>query len=402
MSFNEEVKAATSRRNRNHPKGWEPGLVWDGRKGAVTTVAKDVPSDGLWAAIIADWGLDPSSTQIVEGSVQIRAWDAPGGERLRYYRATIQSAQATDDEEQVDIDRLCRMVEKRKPFKPAPPVATDRALVCLLTDWQLGKADEPNGGTAQTVQRICEVLDALPERLQTAKRLGREFDAVYLVGLGDIVEQCAGHYPSQQFKVDLDRREQMRLARRLILRAVDNVLRFAPRIVLAAVPGNHGENRQNGKAYTRSTDNDDLAVFEQVAEILAANPDRYGHVTTVLADGNTLTLNIAGVPVAFAHGHKAGQSGHPAAKLEKWWAGQVMGSQPVGDAAILFTGHFHHLIVSETTGRTFIQAPALDGGSEWWTDISGQSSPAGFLTIGVGAAYGGRAWGDLQVHTLDF
>lgn len=402
MAFNEEVKAATSRRNRSHPKGWEPGLIWDGRKGAVTTVAKDVPTDGLWAAIIADWGLDPATTELVEGSVQIRAWDAPGGERLRYYRAAIKTKEAADETAATDIAQLCKLVERRKPVKPADLGGSDRALVVLLSDWQLGKADEPNGGTEETTRRICEALDVLPERLRMAKRLGRQFEAVYLVGLGDLVEQCSGHYPSQSFKVDLDRREQMRLARRLILRAVENVLDFAPKIVLAAVPGNHGENRQNGKAFTRSTDNDDLAVFEQVAEILAANPDRYGHVSTVLADGNTLTLDIAGVPVAFAHGHKAGQSGHPAAKLERWWAGQVMGNQPVADAAILFTGHFHHLIVSETTGRTFMQAPAMDGGSEWWTDISGQSSPAGLLTVGVGTAYGGRAWGDLQVHTLDF
>lgn len=401
MSFDEEVKAATAKQNRSHPKGWEPGIIWDGKKGAVTTVSANVPTDGLWQSIIADWGLDPTTTQVVDGSVQIRAWDAPGGERLRYYRATIRSLQETDESAQIDIDKLCKRIEKRKPVKP---IQTDsgRALVALLSDWQLGKGDEPNGGTEQTVERICEVLDALPERLKSAKRAGHEFEAVYLVGLGDIVEQCSGHYPSQQFKVDLDRRQQMRLARRLILRAVDNVAPYVGRVVLAAVPGNHGENRQNGKAFTRSTDNDDLAVFEQVAEIMSFNPDAYGHVTTVLADGNTLTLDIAGVPVAFAHGHKAGQSGHPAAKLEKWWSGQVMGKQPVGDAAILITGHYHHLIVSETTGRTFIQVPALDGGSEWWTDISGQASPAGFLTLGIGVAYGGRAWGDLHVHTLDY
>jgi hypothetical protein len=74
-----------------------------------------------------------------------------------------------------------------------------------------------------------------------------------------------------------------------------------------------------------------------------------------------------------------------------------MGRQPVADAAILITGHFHHLIVSETTGRTFMQVPAMDGGSEWWTDQTGQNSAAGTLCLGIGEGYGARGWGDLVV-----
>jgi hypothetical protein len=79
---------------------------------------------------------------------------------------------------------------------------------------------------------------------------------------------------------------------------------LAPRIVLGAVPGNHGENRNSsGKAYTTATDNDDLAVFEGVAEILAANPERYGHVHTVLAEALGMAIeNVAGVLETQAHG----------------------------------------------------------------------------------------------------
>ena len=397
-SFADEV-AAGSRPRRNHPQGWEPGVAWNGREGTLTTPPLEAdPTTGVWSELVADWGLDPLTTEVVEGSVQVRAWDTHDGRRLRYYRATLRAREL--DYDRPDVDALCRLVERRRPVKPLKgPERPDRALVVLIADWQLGKAGEPNGGTPETVERICRTLDYLPARIKELKKAGRPVDTVYLVGLGDLVEQCTGHYPGQTFNVDLDRREQMRLARRLILRAVDNVLGLTPRVVLAAVPGNHGENRLNGKSFTRTTDNDDLAVVEQVAEILAANEERYGSCTTVLASGNNLVLNIAGIPVAFAHGHKAGASGHPAAKLENWWKGQVMGRQPIADADILITGHYHHFICSETSGRTFMQAPAMDGGSAWWTDMSGQNSPAGLLTLGIGTGYGPRGWGDLHIHS---
>jgi hypothetical protein len=199
----------------------------------------------------------------------------------------------------------------------------------------------------------------------------------------------------QTFAADLDRREQARVVRRLILAYVERMAPLVPRVVLGAVPGNHGENRNSsGKAFTTWTDNDDLAVVEQVAEVLAANPDRYGHVSCVLADSLTLTLDVCGVVHSWAHGHQ--NRGGPG-KVEDWWTKQAMGRTPVADAQILATGHYHHLRVSEATGRTWFQAPAMDPGSEWWTQQTGQSSPAGLLTYVVGAACGARGWSELAV-----
>lgn len=381
---------------RRHPSGWEPGIAWSGDAGTITTPPMDSePTGGVWHELVADWGLDPATTEVVPGSIQVRAWDTHDGRRLRYYRAALQAKSNTG--ERADIEALCAIVMRRRSIV-APIITGERALLVALSDWQLGKGE--GGGSAATTERICSAIDALPARLRELKRSGRAVGAVYLVGLGDLVEQCSGHYPAQAFTTDLDRREQLRLARRLILRAVDTVAPLVGRVVLAAVPGNHGENRNgSGKAYTRTTDNDDLAVVEQVAEVLAALPARYGHVSTVLAESATLVLDVAGVPTAFAHGHKSGGGGHPAQRVEKWWQGQVMGRQPVADASLLLTGHYHHLIVSEGTGRTMVQVPAMDGGSEWFTDRTGASSPAGMLTLGVGTAYGPRGWGDLAVLT---
>lgn len=403
MSEVDDVLAGESRNfgpPTRHPQGWEPGIAWDGASGELTTgPMAEAPSPLVWAELVADWGLDPATTEIVPGSVQVRGWDANvgGGElqRLRYYRATVRQRTATAEDDRVDIDALCALVEKRKPYSP-PAGSGDRALVVCMSDWQMGKGE--GGGTEAIVGRICSAIDALPTRIKNLKKAGTPVDQVYLLGMGDLVEQCSGHYAMQTFTTDLDRREQMRLARRMILRAVETVAPLVSAVVLAAVPGNHGENRNSaGKAYTSWTDNDDLAVVEQVAEILAANPDRYSHVSTVLADDLTLVLDIAGVPVGLAHGHQMRGSGHPAGRVHKWWEGQALGRQPVADAQILVTGHLHHLIAAETTGRTHLQCPAMDGGSAWWTSTTGQHSPSGMLTFTVGTACSSRGWCDLKV-----
>ena len=138
-----------------------------------------------------------------------------------------------------------------------------------------------------------------------------------------------------------------------------------------------------------------------MAEIMSANPERYGKVYVpngAISDDLTMTLNVSGVNVGFAHGHQMRGGGSGAqAKIERWFHGQALGNQRVAGAQILFSGHLHHLVISEATGRTIIQCPAMDGGSQWFTGTSGASSPAGMVAVCVGDAYGRRGWGNLAI-----
>lgn len=389
-----------------HPSGWEPSVTWNGTEGVLCTGPQDTePDRAIWDNLIADWGLNPDVTEVVNGSVQVRAWDANIGNgevrRFKYYRATIRTRQAADD--RADIEDLIKEVTRKKPLKTtAVDTEFAGALVALLSDWQIGKSE--GGGSETTVERIKGSVLNLLAHIRYLKSVGRMPSALYLIGLGDMVEGCDGHYAMQTFQTDLDRRSQKRIVRRVLLWMVDQLLPLNIPIVLGAVPGNHGENRRDGKAFTTFTDNDDLACFEEVAEILAVNPERYGNVHipsgAVAIDGHdlTMTLDVAGVSCGFAHGHQMRGGGAGAqAKVEKWWAGQALGRQRVASAQLLFTGHLHHFVVSEATGRTWFQAPAQDGGSAWWTSTSGQHSSAGMLTVGVGTGYGPRGWGDLQI-----
>ena len=380
-----------------HPKGWEPGIDWNGKSGTISSGPIEAePTDEVWGDLMNGWGFDPKTMKIVDGTLQVRAWDAPIGNSetklLRYYKVQLQQNSRVD---QADIDELCALVRRRRPArKVTTRTEVERALVVALSDWQVGKAGEEGGGTPEFTERLLATFDRL---LDHAKRLRREqgIDIVYLIGLGDLIENCSGHYASQTFNVDLDRRQQVRLVRHLILQLVDRFTTAKFRIVLAAVGGNHGEARQNGRAYTNVfTDNDDLAVVEQVAEIIAVNPERYGNVSVPLgaiAEDHCVTLDICGVAVGFAHGHQV-KGGVPL-----WWQKQSHGKQSIGHADILVTAHFHHLVVSEVTGRTWFQCPAMDGGSRWYTAGSGASAPAGMLTFVAGRGCGVRGWDSLAV-----
>ena len=377
---------------RSHPKGWEPGVQWDGNKGTLTTEPVDVTPD--WDALLQVWGLDPLHYEI-DGTPQFRAWDGivknkdgySETKRLYYYKATIRrrSRQLVNDVELRDLF-------KRVPR--TPPVGTDngRALVVCLSDWQVGKGE--GGGWTATVERLVQKLAIIDTVLRDATKRKQPYDQVVLACMGDLIEGCSGHYAMQTFQVDLDRREQERVVRRVLGEYVRRVAPLVPRVVVAAVPGNHGEQRQDGKAFTTWSDNSDLAVVEGVAEALK-DRDGFGHVSFVIADRLTLTLDVCGVIVGLAHGH-AGRA-TDASKMARWWGAHALSGQPIGDAQILLTGHYHHLKVDESTGRTWMQTPAMDGGSAWWTESSGQDSLSGMLVVDVGSAYGKRGWQNVRV-----
>ena len=382
---------------KKHPEGWEPGVAWDenSRTGSITVTQNKPRPD--WDSLLREWGFDPEQFEIADDTIQFRTWDANVGEgnvqRMYYYRAQIRTK---SDRPDTDVSKLIDEIRKHKPLQKKEE-AGDLALVVAISDTQMGKGE--GGGSAGVVERFQRGIDLVEARWKDLIKSGKKLDRLVVVGLGDLVESTDGHYAMQGFQVDLDRREQVKVMRRLIVKALERWSSFAPRVVVAAVPGNHGENRKNGKAYTTFGDNDDLAIFEQAAEILASNPERYEHVSFVIAGSNlSLTIDVHGTIIGLAHGHQARSGGQGSiSKIANWWKGQAFGERPTGDASILMTGHFHSLQVATHGQRTHIQAPSLDGGSQWFTEMSGIESPGGILTLTVGNG----GWDDLKVLNCD-
>jgi len=398
------------------PKGYEPEIKWDGAKGfgfvdsQVKLSPEDATDPAIWEEIIADWGLDPKTTELVDGSIHIRAWDTNAGEgevkRLKYYRAQIRKRTEAEGVSSINFEKLFDSVIKRKPpGKSKKKKDTgNRAFAVFFSDWQLGKNE--SGGVEATIERIHLAQDITIERIRELIKVGRAPNVIYVCGMGDLVENCSGHYAMQTFTVELNRREQKDLAIALIDRFIELVVDNFPdiKIVITAVPGNHGENRNSaGKAFTSWTDNDDLDVFSTTYRMYLKNPQRYKNISMPQFDGLiqedlTVTLDIAGVPVTLAHGHQFGKGpGGSVGKIESWLRGQALGRTPASQCAIMVSAHFHHYIGSEATGRTVFQCPAMDGGSKWFTSQTGANSPAGMLTMGIGLDYGVRGWGDLSI-----
>jgi len=373
-------------RKRSHPTGWEPGVDTSTRTLTVVSDLTSPPTD--WSDIIRELGLDPKSWTVDETQpCQVRSWDS-GSQRLYYYRATIIPVH---EYRAVDVDQLVREIKRRKPAK-RQPVETGRSLVVCLADWQAGKPE--NGGKDALIERLLSLRDELPRHLRRLKRAGVEVDSIYCVTMGDLIEGCDGHYEQQTFGVELDRRQQVKLVRRMLVELITEWSKHTSRLVVGAVPGNHGEHRKGGKSFTTFEDNDDLAVVEQAAEILSMNDDAFGHVRFVIPDGDmTITLDISGTVVAFAHGHQARGGGSPQAKLHRWWTGKQHAQHPVGDASILVSGHYHHLHVVEDGPRTWMQCPANDGGSRWFEEGGGGETRCGTLTFVVDQ----NGWSNMEV-----
>lgn len=365
----EQVRQAEARRRAQYPSGWEPRVVESATEAdAVSPVFDHEPDE---VDLLAGWGMDPDVWQIVDGTLLVNRWQMAGEWQYQYKAKLVRRVGP-----RVDVDELLRGITRWKAPK-ALAANTGGSLVIALSDWQVGKAD--GDGTEGTVQRIAESgqrLAAWAKQVRPA--------SIVVVGLGDLLEGCDGHYPGQTFTVELDRRQQVRVVRRLLRDTVVGLSRLGVPMVVSAVAGNHGEHRRDGKAFTGPGDNDDVAVMEQVAEVLQANPEAFEHVSFHIPDDRLeVLLEVQGWRVGFHHGHIAGRGATPQQKQANWWRDHAFQGSLIGDADMLVTGHYHHLSVVDHGPRIHFQAPAMDGGSRWWEDRGGGKSATGTLTFMV-------------------
>lgn len=395
MSLGDDLKALTDMGHTSdyrpltghkHPSGWEPGVAWDGDAGTLTTHPLDAePND--WSELLAVWDLDPEVFEVIE-PVQYRAWDAPDPEgglrRLFYYKAAIRRRVAG----QQSVDELLAVLGRKRPKRP-PEGSEDGFMYCVPAgDLQIGKPD--GDGTEGTIERFAVKTDAAVARLKELHRLKRPISGVMLPWLGDCIEGLVsqGGALAAAGRLDLTMTEQLRVYRRLMLHQIQQFAPLSDRIIVPVVPGNHDEVQRVGKVQRRYDDSWALEGAVAVADALKLAPG-YEHVSFVFParDELTITLDVAGTAVGFAHGHQFGRD------PVKWWSGQAHGMQPIGSATLLLAAHLHHLRVEQGGAKTFIQIPALDGGSTWWRHKTGQDAPAGMVSLLIGDG----GWRDLAV-----
>lgn len=367
-----------------HPSGWEPGVAWDGESGTLTSQPLDAqPND--WSELLAVWDLDPALFEVIE-PVQYRAWDAPDPEgglrRLYYYKAAIRRRL----ESRQSIDELLAVLGRKRP--KTPPMASGEGFAYCVPagDLQIGKPD--GDGIEGIITRFGDKTDAAVARLKELRKMGRPIDSILLPWLGDCIEGLVsqGGALAAAGRLDLTMTEQLRVYRRLMLHQIQQFAPLSDRILVPVVPGNHDEVQRVGKVVRRYDDSWAVEGAVAVADALKLAPG-YEHVAFVFParDELTITLDVAGTPVGFAHGHQFGRD------PVKWWAGQAHGMQEIGSATLLLAAHLHHLRVEQGGAKTFMQIPALDGGSTWWRHKTGQDAPPGMISLVIG----GGGWQDL-------
>lgn len=383
-------------KRRETPKGWEAGVVWEGTSGTVTTGAIDNPPED-WSDLLSERGLDPERYEIVGDTVKWTSWDGwrrdEGGETysaLCYsFRADIRLRNSHPFlPEEIYLDAL-----KARPAKKAP-AGGPATFVLLLSDWQVGNRD--GGGVERQMRAIAAIPELMKERVKALRKAGVEIGAITLLGMGDLGEGTCNFYPAQPFRVELDRREQQKVVRRGLRDIVMAAAPLAPQVLVAAVPGNHGENRNNGKSITDPGDNDDVSVFEQVAEILSVNPDAFGHVGFRLPlEQIALSVELSGHIVAITHGHVPKMRGEATSTLWNWWREHAHGRACPGlaDADILLAGHFHHFNAKEQEGRTLFIAPSLTPVGNYFQDAHGVRTQPGSLSF----VLDDNGWRDLAI-----
>lgn len=276
---------------------------------------------------------------------------------------------------------------------PASALAEARGetpIVCLA-DFQVGKAGS-GGGTSDTVRLVRRALHDIANNLAGPKRWKR----IIVADVGDSTEGF-WNVASQAQTNDLSLTDQIRTVQRLYAEAVKLLAPLCDSLVYVAVPSNHCAVRTGpGKNSRANAPDDDFGIMisKNIEDIVEDRPG-FEHVTFARPEKweEAVTVQSAdGTHIGFTHGHLAGSQ----SKVPGWFRDLAFGRRSgLYDARILVHGHWHNFAVQQAgDARWIISCPSADRGSDWWTNISGDSTRPAILTFEArsGNAQNWRLW----------
>ncbi|WP_332645062.1 hypothetical protein [Aeromicrobium sp.] len=356
--------------------------------------------DGDFSRIFRIFQLDPDEFEVVDDTVRMTTWQQSkaleDGSRdivqLYSYGARFKrkpKARLSDDE---IAERRAEVTKWRLPKRERRAARNGSvAAVINLADIQGGKSE--GGGVAATQKRL---LDGLENVQRWLDRMRTEYNITEIViaNNGDPMENCAGNYSAQLFTVELNHRGQMNFVLDMWTLYAKQLFPQFDKAQFVSVLCNHGEFGRMGGGKSQTSDSDNAGAFlaESLQRVLAER-DEFKHVEwTIPHDDMNVYPVVAGVPMAFNHGHKI--PGSDANGFEKWLNGQVRGDQQAHAARIWQTAHRHHFAAWDMGSCSVFQAPSLDGGSKWLKDMNGRYSRSGILTYLVGE-HAPLGWSDM-------
>jgi hypothetical protein len=367
---------------------WTPTYEVSDDEGEVRSVPHMVTGDAepLDAEMLTEVGLDADVWEVV--SRRESRWQRHDGAWLQAFRLTVRRRGAGASDLTVD-----QMSEILRGYQSEPRAAgtTGGTMLVGVADLQAGKLD--NSGSAGLVERFGRLTEDIRQHMEAR---GPKLDRLILAWAGDCIEGVVAQRGRLATRLDLSVTEQVRLYRRLALHQIATLAPLANEVLVATVPGNHDETY-------RAVDmgvNDSWAIegMSAVSDALALGGDKYNHVKFLFPEHERLdvTFNAGSAAhpyiIGLTHGHLASS---PNGEIN-WWKGQAHAEQPIGRAQLLLTGHFHHVRVEDTGVRkTWIQLPALDGGSAWFLRKKGEDCTAGMATLDITGA--GPDWSNFRI-----
>jgi predicted phosphodiesterase len=358
---------------------WQPGVTIMGDTAEIRTPLQPASQSLDDRRMLTEAGLDPDEWVITKTTQHVRYSDVDGSPELTQYwlRATKQpKGISAEDMEEI----LSHYIGY---FPVTERTNDDRILLVPSGDLQLGKPS--GGGTEATIERFARYTNEVAADLSASGGVQK----LVLFWGGDCIEGIVSQNGRNIAYLDLPITAQVRVYRRLMMHQIITLAPYAQEVLVAVVPGNHDETTR--EQMMPHTDSWAIEGASAAADYFEGRPG-YEHISWAFPDEGEPHLAVKiddQLTLGFTHGHVTGSN---PSKVIDWWKKQSHGRQPVGEADILVSAHFHHLRVEFTGGgRTWIQIPAMDGGSDYYRQRTGEAVVNGQITVdltpGVGAGW---------------
>ncbi len=295
-------------------------------------------------------------------------------EKIEYRPGTVEMEEA----KRLSYEDLEPVFQEPLLPKPRPALEKGETLIVCMADYQVGKR-QSGGGTEDTVRLVRRAIKDIADDVL----LAGGYERIILADVGDSTEGF-WNVASQAQTNDLSLTDQIRTVQRLYAEALKTFAPLCESLYYVAVPSNHCAVRVGpGKNSRANAPDDDFGIMisKNIEDIVEDRPG-FEHVKFFRPEKweEAVTVDAAdGTRIGFTHGHLAGSQ----SKVPGWFRDLAFGRRSgLYDARILVHGHWHNFAVSQVgDARWIISCPSADRGSDWWTNISGDSTKPAILTF---------------------
>lgn len=348
------------------PSGWNPGVMWDGEAGYVTTPLRaEEPTPDEVNEILRTSRLDPEKI-IVDWTQKARITSQINGDGELvqcWYKLPI----VAKPDRTFDVEDLLDVIHD--DIDP-PEYVESLWRTIQIGDTHIGKGALDGGGTDVIVQRW---KDSVNRALDCDYREG-----IHLAFLGDLIEGQVSQGGANIAGCDMTLTEQLRVARHMVAWTVNQALDVGQRVIVTAVPGNHGGTTRQQNMPVHDSYDVDIINSVQLAFDMTEQADRIDWFYPEPGTGH-ITYKVGDTVFTSVHGHRfrGKLSG-----AEEWWSGMTVNGRAPGAAQIMLAGHFHSMQVSNFTADRWIMfGPSLETQSTWFAESTGASSKPGVLVF---------------------